>query len=51
MSLAGTYDYEEEWLLDAPELKLFIDTVNEIRTTAASPQAAVEQIRPYFATS
>lgn len=50
MSLAGNYDYEDEWLLDVPELKTFIDAVNQIRTTAASPEAAVAQIRPYFTT-
>lgn len=50
MSLAGTYSYEEEWLLDSPQLTEFIDAVNQIRTSAASPQAAVEQIRPHFAT-
>ncbi|MFK7802738.1 MAG: hypothetical protein AB8G95_13970 [Anaerolineae bacterium] len=50
MSLAGTYDYQEEWLLDTPELKVFIDAVNQIRTTAESPQAAVTAIRPNFET-
>lgn len=50
MSLAGTYSYEEEWLLDSPQLTDFIDAVNQIRTSAVSPQAAVEQIRPHFAT-
>lgn len=50
MSLAGTYNYEEEWLLDSPRLKVFIDAVNVIRTSAESPQAAVAQIRPHFAT-
>ena len=50
MPLTGTYDYEDEWLLESPELRTFIAAVNEIRTTADSPQAAVEKIRPYFAT-
>ena len=50
MSLAGTYEYEEEWLVDSPQLKTFIDAVNQIRTTAASPQAAVAEIRPHFET-
>ncbi|MEM7334893.1 MAG: cysteine dioxygenase family protein [Chloroflexota bacterium] len=50
MSLEGKYQYEDEWLLEAPELKTFIDKVNEIRTTAESPESAVAQIRPYFAT-
>lgn len=49
MSLTGTYDYQDEWLLDSPKLKTFIDAVNAIRTTAPNPEAAVEQIRPHFA--
>ncbi|MEM7802347.1 MAG: hypothetical protein AAF633_24355, partial [Chloroflexota bacterium] len=50
MSLAGNYNFEEEWLLDSPELQTFINAVNQIRTTAQSPEAAIDQIRPYFTT-
>ena len=50
MTLAGTYNYEEEWLLESPQLTEFIDAVNRIRTTAGSPKEAVDQIRPYFDT-
>ena len=49
MSLTGMYTYEEEWLLLSATLKVFIDAVNQIRTTVASPQLAVTEIRPHFA--
>lgn len=44
------YSYEDEWILDNPPMRTFIDKVNEIRRQAASPEAAVAEIRPYFAT-
>ena len=50
MSLTGTYNYEEEWLLDSPELTTFINAVNAIRRSATSAKDAVAQIRPHFET-
>lgn len=39
---------QDEWILDIPQMRAFIGAVREIRTTAASPQEAVAQIRPHF---
>ncbi len=41
--------YTDEWLLDTPIMREFIDAVNTIRTTAADPRQAVAAIRPHFA--
>lgn len=40
--------YEDEWLLDNPQLRGFIEAVNAIRHRAAGPQAAIAEIRPHF---
>ena len=42
-------NFTDEWLLDNPQMRTFIDAVNDIRLSAESPHAAVKQIRPYFA--
>ena len=48
MTLQGTYDYGDEWILDNPQMRSFIGKVNDIRGSAAGPRQAVEQIRSYF---
>ena len=39
----------DEWVLDNPPLRAFIDAVNEIRRTAPDPATMIERIRPHFA--
>jgi predicted metal-dependent enzyme (double-stranded beta helix superfamily) len=41
--------YQDEWLLDNPPMRRFIETVNEIRRRAGDPRAAMAEIRPHFA--
>lgn len=41
--------YEDEWLLDTPVLREFIDAVNAARYREPDPQKIVAAIRPYFA--
>jgi 3-mercaptopropionate dioxygenase len=40
--------YEDEWLLDNPQLRDFIEAVNAIRRGATDAQAAIAEIRPHF---
>ena len=47
--MGKTQTRADEWLLDNPPLRTFIETVNEIRHRAPDPHAAVAEIRPYFA--
>ncbi len=39
----------DEFVLDNPRLRRFIDAVNEIRWSAADGRAAIDAIRPHFA--
>ncbi len=41
-------NFADEWLLDNPQMRTFIDAVNRIRQSAEDPQRALKQIRPYF---
>lgn len=43
-----TQPYEDEWLVDQPQLRAFITAVNAIRRSASDPQAAIAAIRPHF---
>lgn len=45
-----TNQYQDEWVLDNPQMRTFINAVNEIRQQANSPQEAVTAIRPHFVT-
>ena len=38
----------DEWILDNPPLRHFIEAANEVRWRAPDPGAAVAEIRPYF---
>ncbi len=40
--------YTDEWLLDNPLLRTFIEAVNEIRHRATDAHSAVAEIRPHF---
>lgn len=40
--------YTDEWLLDNPPMRAFINAVNEIRRRAPDAHAAVQEIRPHF---
>ncbi len=40
---------ENQWVLDNPRLRRFVDAVNEIRGRALDPRTAIEEIRPHFA--
>ncbi|MEZ4862255.1 MAG: cysteine dioxygenase family protein [Caldilineaceae bacterium] len=42
-------NYTDEWLLDSPLMRDFINEVNAVRRTASDPRAAVAAIRPHFA--
>lgn len=39
----------DQWVLDTPRFREFIDAVNTIRTTGESPEAIIGAIRPHFA--
>ena len=39
----------DQWVLDTPRFREFIDTVNTIRTSGKDPEAIIEEIRPHFA--
>ncbi|MEZ4662394.1 MAG: hypothetical protein R2911_32995 [Caldilineaceae bacterium] len=39
---------QDEWILDNPPLRRFIEAINEIRWRATDPRAAVAEIRPHF---
>ena len=39
----------DEWVLDNPQMRAFIDAVNEIRRGALDPASMIEAIRPHFA--
>lgn len=41
--------YQDEWLLDSPQLRHFIEMVNDIRRQEADSQAVIARIRPHFA--
>ncbi|MCB0124953.1 MAG: hypothetical protein KDE58_22005, partial [Caldilineaceae bacterium] len=41
--------YHDEWLLDVPLLREFIEQVNEVRQREPDPQKIVAAIRPHFA--
>lgn len=45
-----TPTYQDEWLLDAPLMREFIEHVNDVRLRGRDPQDAVNQIRPHFLT-
>jgi predicted metal-dependent enzyme (double-stranded beta helix superfamily) len=47
-NMSSQPNYEDEWLLDNPHLRDFIEAVNAIRRSAVDPQAAVAEIRPHF---
>ena len=40
---------EDEWVVDNPTLRQFIETVNEIRRSSPDPVTTIEAIRPHFA--
>jgi 3-mercaptopropionate dioxygenase len=40
---------EDQYVLDSPRLRQFIEAVNEIRQRAPDARAAIDQIRPRFA--
>src|SRR5690349_11113667 len=40
--------YADEWLLDCPPLRRFIEAVNELRHQSADPRQVVAAIRPHF---
>ena len=40
---------EDQYVLDTPRLRHFIERVNHIRQTASDPHAAIDAIRPHFA--
>jgi len=42
--------HQDEWLLDVPLLREFIEQVNEVRYREPDPKKIVAAIRPYFAT-
>jgi predicted metal-dependent enzyme (double-stranded beta helix superfamily) len=39
----------EEWVLDTPRFRRFIDEVNTIRASTAGSEAIIDAIRPHFA--
>ena len=39
----------DEWLLDTPVLRQFIETVNQVRGQEADPRRIVAAVRPHFA--
>jgi 3-mercaptopropionate dioxygenase len=41
--------YTDEWLIDAPLMRDFINEVNEIRARVGDPRQVVAAIRPHFA--
>lgn len=41
--------YQDEWLLDTPVLREFIEAVNAVRYREPDPSRIVAEIRPYFA--
>ncbi|MCB0086139.1 MAG: hypothetical protein KDE47_34600, partial [Caldilineaceae bacterium] len=41
--------YQDEWLLDAPLMREFIEKVNEVRSREPDPTKIVAEIRPHFA--
>jgi len=44
-----TASYTDEWLIDAPLMRNFINEVNEIRARVGHPRQVVAAIRPHFA--
>lgn len=40
--------FADEWVLDNPPMRRFIEAVNEIRHRVTDPRAAVAEIRPHF---
>ncbi|MEM7129957.1 MAG: cysteine dioxygenase family protein [Chloroflexota bacterium] len=42
--------YADEWLLDVPMMRNFIENVNEIRGQIVNPREIVARIRPHFET-
>jgi predicted metal-dependent enzyme (double-stranded beta helix superfamily) len=40
--------YQDEWLLDNPQLHRFITAVNELRHSIADPHQIVAEVRPHF---
>jgi predicted metal-dependent enzyme (double-stranded beta helix superfamily) len=40
--------YQDEWLLDNPQLHRFITAVNELRHSIADPRQIVAEVRPHF---
>jgi predicted metal-dependent enzyme (double-stranded beta helix superfamily) len=44
-----TSTYADEWPLDAPTLRDFIEHVNDIRRQLSDPHSIVNEIRPHFA--
>ena len=45
----GPQKREDEWVVDNPTLRQFIETVNEIRRSSPDPVSTIEAIRPHFA--
>lgn len=43
-----TNQYSDEWLLDVPPMREFIEHVNHIRKEISEPRKIVAQIRPHF---
>jgi predicted metal-dependent enzyme (double-stranded beta helix superfamily) len=39
----------DEWVLDSPRFRRFIDQVNAIRTSASKSETIIDAIRPHFA--
>lgn len=42
--------YTDEWLLESPRMREFIEHVNDIRSRIANPREIVAEIRPHFDT-
>ncbi|MFN8492206.1 MAG: cysteine dioxygenase family protein [Caldilineaceae bacterium] len=40
--------YTDEWVLDAPPLRRFIEAVNELRSQLPEPRQVVAAVRPHF---
>jgi hypothetical protein len=39
----------EEWMVDVPPMRQFIDEVNSVRSREADPRRIVAAVRPHFA--
>jgi predicted metal-dependent enzyme (double-stranded beta helix superfamily) len=46
---AERQEREDEWVVDNPTMRRFIETVNEIRRSSPDPVSTIEAIRPHFA--